>query len=807
MKKWARHLYQPNLPLYESGRVTCSDEHIALSLKAAEEGMVLLKNEDSLLPLKKGTKLALFGKGTFDYVKGGGGSGDVFTKYIRNIYEGLKEVGLTETYEPLNSFYKANVEEQYKKGIAPGMLEEPKLPENLLKEAAAVSEVAVISISRFSGEGWDRSDVECNNEYNPWGEGDPNYESMPKRSGRLFPDGDFYLSAAEKRLIKAVTSAFDKVVVLLNVGGIVDTTWIKKDKKIGAALLAWQGGMEGGLAAARILLGLANPSGKLPDTFAEKLTDYPSTEHFHDSFDYVDYTDDIFVGYRYFETVPGAAKKVVYPFGYGLSYTDFSIQTSDVWEDDNKLNLFVQVTNIGKVPGKEVVQVYFEAPQGKLSKPARVLLAYAKTKELEPGETRTLSFEIDINKMASYDDLGKIAKSAWVLEEGEYKLYVGSSVREALELDYTVKISKDTVTEQLSEKLNSVDLKERLLADGSFEKLPKGKHRNMDECGIKKMKPGTEECIVPASRGRDQYGLFKPFNGKRPFIDVFEGKITLDVFVKQLSDDELIHLLGGQPNTGVANTWGIGNLPEYGIPSIMTADGPAGVRLAPEIGVYTTAWPCATLLASTWNDALLEELGDAVGQELKENNLGMWLAPALNIHRNPMNGRNFEYYSEDPLLSGKFAAAVVRGVQKNGVSACIKHFACNNKETNRKHCDSRVSERALREIYLKGFEIAVKESAPWSIMTAYNTINGYRAAECHDLITGILRGEWGYNGIVISDWWNRSEHYKEILAGEDVKMATGFPDRVKAAMEKGLLKRKDLEAPAKHILQFIMKLD
>ena len=807
MKKWARHLYQPGLPLRESGRVTCSEEHIALSLRAAEEGMVLLKNEDKLLPLKKGTKVALFGKGTFDYVKGGGGSGDVFTKYIRNVYEGLKEVGLTETYEPLNAFYKKNVDEQYAKGIAPGMLEEPKLPENLLKDAAAVSEVAVISISRFSGEGWDRSDIECNNEYNPWGEGDDNYESMPKRSGRLFPDGDFYLSAAEKRLVKAVTGAFSKVVVFLNVGGIVDTTWIKKDNKIGAALLVWQGGMEGGLAAAKTLLGLNNPSGKLPDTFAEKLTDYPSTEHFHDSFDYVDYTEDVFVGYRSFETVPGADKKVVYPFGYGLSYTDFSIQVSDVWEDDGKINIFVKVTNIGAVSGKEVVQVYFEAPDGKISKPARVLLAYAKTKELEPGETRTLSFEIPVEKMASYDDLGKIKKSAWVLEKGEYKLFVGSSVREALELDYTAKISKDTVTEQLSEKLNPVDLKERLLADGTFEKLPKGKHRNMDECGIKKMKPGTEECIVPASRGREQYGLFKQFEKGRPLIEVFEGKISLDDFVKQMTDDDLIHLLGGQPNTGVANTWGIGNLPELGIPSIMTADGPAGVRLAPETGVNTTAWPCATLLASTWNDALLEELGDAVGQELKENNLGMWLAPALNIHRNPMNGRNFEYYSEDPLLSGKFAAAVVRGVQKNGVSACIKHFACNNKETNRKHCDSRVSERALREIYLKGFEIAVKESDPWSIMTAYNTINGYRAAECYDLITGILRDEWGYNGIVISDWWNRSEHYKEILAGEDVKMATGFPVRVKMAMEKGLLKRKDLEAPVKRILQFIMKLD
>ncbi len=806
MKKWARHLYQPNLPLKESGRVTCSKEHIALSLRAAEEGMVLLKNEDGLLPLKKGTKVALFGKGTFDYVKGGGGSGDVFTKYIRNIYEGLKEVGLTEDYAPLSSFYKKNVEEQYAKGIAPGMLEEPKLPDQLLKDAAAVSDVAIISFSRFSGEGWDRSEVEFIDEDSPWASAD-DYESMPKRSGRIFPQGDFYLSPSEKKLVKAVTGAFDKVVVLLNTGGVMDTSWIKKDKKIGACLLTWQGGMEGGLAAARNLLGLNNPSGKLPDTFAEKLTDYPSTANFHDSFYYVDYTDDIFVGYRYFETIPGADKKVVYPFGYGLSYTDFCLEVNNVWEEDGVINLLVKVTNIGKVAGKEVVQVYFKAPEGKLSKPSRVLLAYGKTALLEPGESRTLTFEIPVENMASYDDLGKVKKSAWVLEKGDYSLFVGISVREALELDYKVTIAKDTVTEQLTKQLDPVELKERLLADGTFEKLPKGKKRNPDECGIKKMKTGAEECIVPAVRSREQYGLFNPFNGKRPLMEVFEGKITMDEFVKQLSDEELIHLLGGQPNTGVANTWGIGNLPQYGIPSIMTADGPAGVRLNADTGVCTTAWPCATLLASTWNEELLSELGNAVGEELKENNLGMWLAPALNIHRNPMNGRNFEYYSEDPLLSGKAAAAVVRGVQSNGVSACIKHFACNNKETNRKDCDARVSERALREIYLKGFEITVKEADPWSVMTAYNTVNGYRAAECYDLITGILRGEWGYKGIVISDWWNRSEHYKEILAGEDVKMATGYPDRVKTALDKGLIKRKDLEAPVKRILEFMMKLD
>ena len=425
MKKWARHLYQPGLPLRESGRVTCSEEHIALSLRAAEEGMVLLKNEDKLLPLKKGTKIALFGKGTFDYVKGGGGSGDVFTKYIRNVYEGLKEVGLTETYEPLNAFYKKNVDEQYSKGIAPGMLEEPKLPENLLKDAAAVSEVAVISISRFSGEGWDRSDIECNNEYNPWGEGDDNYESMPKRSGRLFPDGDFYLSTAERRLVKAVTGAFSKVVVLLNVGGIVDTTGIKKDKKIGAALLVWQGGMEGGLAAAKTLLGLNNPSGKLPDTFAEKLTDYPSTEHFHDSFDYVDYTEDVFVGYRYFETVPGADKKVVYPFGYGLSYTSFEYSTMEAKVvkglPDPEVEVKLTVKNTGDRDGEEVVQLYVTDLQATTVRPLKQLRGFRRV-AIPSGESRELSFRLGFDSFALYD-----ADMKHVVEAGGFLIAAGAS--------------------------------------------------------------------------------------------------------------------------------------------------------------------------------------------------------------------------------------------------------------------------------------------------------------------------------------------------------------------------------------------
>ena len=322
------------------------------------------------------------------------------------------------------------------------------------------------------------------------------------------------------------------------------------------------------------------------------------------------------------------------------------------------------------------------------------------------------------------------------------------------------------------------------------------------------MIPGTEEALTPATRGRASCLLLNSYKeNAHPLIDVYEGRISLDEFTAQLDDDDLIHLLGGQPNTSVANTYGYGNLPEYGVPNIMTADGPAGLRIAPQCEVCTTAWPCATLLASTWNPALVERVGTAGAEEVKENNIAVWLTPAVNIHRNPLCGRNFEYYSEDPLLAGKTGAAMVRGIQSQHIAAAVKHFACNNKETNRKHSDSRVSERALREIYLKAFEIIVKEADPWVIMSAYNMINGHRASENHDLLEGILRDEWHFHGMVTSDWWTRGEHYKEIKAGNDVKMACGFPERVKKAMELGALGRSDLERCAKRVLNLILKID
>ena len=609
---------------------------------------------------------------------------------------------------------------------------------------------------------------------------------------------------------------FKNVIVILNVGGMVDTSWFAYDNQIQSALLALQGGMEGGLAAAELLVGDGNPSGKTVDTFAKSLDDYPSTYNFHESRDYVDYTDDIYVGYRYFETIPGAAEKVVYPFGYGLSYTTFDVETvsagvvnSNCTSEANKLYAKVRVTNTGKFSGKEVVQVYIAKPQGKLGKPAKELAAFEKTRELQPGESQLMILTWEINDMASYDDLGKVKKSAYVLEAGSYDIYVGTSVRDVTKADYSYILNHDVITEQLSAKLVPTSLPKRMLADGSYEALTQSEPVDTDYSAIGNIDPSLTEGVAPGQRAIPYFrfadGMAK--NGSHDIMDVVEGRITLDEFVSELSIDDLIHLLGGQPNTGVANTFGIGNMPEYGIPSVMTADGPAGVRIAPEVGICTTAFPCSTLLACTWNPDVLEAVGRAGGEELKENNLALWLTPAICIHRSPLCGRNFEYYSEDPFVTGKLAGAMVRGIQSNNIGATLKHFALNNKETNRKNSDSRVSERAAREIYLKAFEMIVKDENPWAIMSSYNMINGYRASESEDLLTGILRDEWGYEGMVTSDWWTCGEHYKETKAGNDLKMGNGYPDRVKKAYDKGAISRSEMETSVKRILGFILKLD
>lgn len=805
MKKWTRAFYQPVLPLGENGtRITGCASHIALSREAAGEGMVLLKNRD-LLPLKKGARIALFGKGCVDYVKGGGGSGDVTVAYVRNLYEGLCEKekeGKVSLFHQLPAFYRDEMKLQYEQGAVCGLTSEPAVPEALLKEAAAFADIAIICICRFSGEGWDRkaSGQALRAEW----------EGMEtKRADEIFERSDYYLSRAEEKMVSQVKSAFSNIIVVLNVGGMVDSSWFCDDEALPCVLLSWQGGMEGGLATADVLCGDVNPSGKLPDTFASCLEDYPSTGGFHQSGDYVEYTEDIYVGYRYFETIPGADKKVNYPFGFGLSYTDFAISFVEGSASDEAVSVRMKVTNTGARPGKEVVQLYYSAPDGLLLKPARQLAAFAKTGLLAPGESQEVTLCFATADMASYDDLGKAAKSAYLLEKGRYRFFAGNSIRQAVELPFAYEAATTRITRQLSAKLVPPALPHRLLGDGSLEELPLFE-RHEAPSPLPPLAIDTLEGLLPEVRPVPAKRICEVDEEKKGRIflqDVFEGRAKLCDFLSQLDDGQLIDLLGGQPNTGVANTFGLGNLPEYGVPNITTADGPAGMRIQPQCGINATAWPCTTLLAASFNPQLISRIGKACALELKENNLGIWLAPAVNIHRSPLCGRNFEYYSEDPLLAGKCGAALIRGVQSEHIGATAKHFACNNKETNRKDSDSRVSERALREIYLRPFEIIVKESAPYAIMSSYNLVNGVQTSESRELLTDILRDEWGFEGMVTTDWWTHGEHFREISAGNDLKMGSGYPERVKEALLAGAISRKELEISAERILKVIMEID
>ena len=759
-KKWNRYRFNLTTPLGAEGKsLTGCAEHIALSRKIATEGMVLLEN-NGLLPLRSGTKVALFGVGTLEYIKGGGGSGQVYPAYVRNIYEGFaQKVPQVTVYEPLTQFYYDYAAPLVDTLESKQILAEPAVPAELLKNAAESADVAVIVIHRYSGEGWDRSAEK----------------------------GDFYLTDEEQKLVDDVTAIFDHSVVVLDVGGMVDTGWIRKNPKIDGALLAWQAGMEGGLAIADILCGDVNPSGKLTDTFAKTFSDYPAADTFNESDDYVEYYEDIYVGYRYFETIPGAADKVNYPFGYGLSYTTFALGKPVAEQKGDRIEVSVSVTNTGKMAGKEVVQVYYSAPQGVLGKSSISLAAFQKTALLEPGQTQQITVDFAVSDMASYDDTGKLCMSAYVLEQGDYRFLVGTSCRNLTECDFHYEVAEPfVVTQQLKQRCAPNSLQKRMRADGTFEALP------------------MTQLIHYPRQPEKNYGQSYT---ALPLSAVAEGELSLDDFVAQLTDEELIHLAGGFPSRGVANTRGWGGIDRLGIPAVMTVDGPAGVRLGPDVGIPTTAWPCATLLACTWDPDLAYAMGVAGGMECKENGLATWLTPALNIHRNPLCGRNFEYFSEDPLISGKFAAAKVRGIQSTHTAASPKHFAANNKETNRYESDSQVSERALREIYLRGFEICVKEADPWTVMSSYNLLNGRRTCESYELLTGILRQEWGFAGLVISDWHTRCSQDRCIIAGNDVRMPEGIPDALREALRCGSIKRENLQVCAKRLLEMILKLD
>jgi len=743
LRKHARFLYQPVLPLGKNRTfVTSSKAHWALAEQTAVEGTVLLKN-DGTLPLKTGAKVCLFGLGAGDFQFGGGGSGKVFTDKLITLADGLEaaqQEGKLSFFKPVADFYKdwvgkflADAEagfatrEEYLVWRRSTVIPCPELPEELYNQAKSAADVAVFCVTRYSSEGDTNGD-------------------------RTGGEGDFYLWDVEKKLLDRLCEDFAKVIVVINTCGPVSTVEYKDNAKVGAVLYPQYGGGIAGQALTKILLGEAEPSGHLQHTLANRLEDYPSTEGFHDHIDHVDYKEDIFVGYRYFETF--APEKVAYPFGFGLTYTEFALKALSVSLEKNTVKLDVSVKNTGSRAGKEVVQVYMSAPMGVLGKAKKILCAFQKTRLLQPGEETVLHLHYDIREFGSFDDLGKLVKSAFLLEQGAYIVHVGTNVRDTREV-YRFTLNEMIVCKRCHSYMAPRALEERLTAFGTMEKLPKAEKVDHPPKGhpLKAEKP---EKDMPLSQAYE------------------EDK--LEEFLASMTDAELGQILYGHPMMNVSNTNGIGMPPKNErldvktIPLVPTADGPMGLRIRSDRGVCPTYFPGENVVSQTWNLSLAEKVGAAIAREAKENNIGIWLAPAMNIHRNPMCGRNFEYYSEDPLTTGLVASACVKGVQSQKIAATVKHFCCNNRENHRRLADSRVSERAIREIYLRGFEIVIKKANPWALMTSYNPVNGEQASSNWEALNGILRGEWKYDGVVMTDWRTLSNLEDEIHAGGDVKM-------------------------------------
>ena len=772
---------------------TVTDGAPELICKAGIEGSVLLRNDD-VLPFKKTDKISVFGRCQYDWFYVGYGSGgDVIKPYTVSLIEGLENLQ-ANLNEPLKEKYKAwcqkNPPDHGFWGHWPHYYNEMPITEDEIKSFSSESACAVVIIGRSAGE--DRE----------------NY----------LKEGSFLLTEDEKNLINNVTKHFKKTAILLNTGNVISLYDINLIDSDLAILMCWQGGMESGNSVAKMLLGEESPSGKLTDTIAYNYEDYPCSENFGYK-EYTNYVEDIFVGYRYFETFH--KEKVLYPFGFGLSYTTFKQEFLNAELVDDEITLQIKVTNTGAFKCKDVVQVYVNAPQGELGKAEKVLVGFNKTKELAPDESDIITIKFPLYFCASYDDSGKTGnKSCYVLESGIYKLFVGDNVRDAVNV-WNFTLDNLKIINTLSEVCAPKNKFERMIATTNgngeltedFENAPLAT-TNLRDIILKKL---PEEIPYTGDKGIK-------------LTDVKSGKNTLDEFIAQLNTTELEAISRGHytmdsplGNKGNAGAFGgvTQSLRAKKVPPIVTTDGPSGIR----IRSCCSLLPNGTALACTWNTDLVKELYTLIGNEMKEKGSDVLLAPGMNIHRSMLCGRNFEYFSEDPVISGKIASAVVSGVQSAGVSACPKHFACNNQETNRTYNDSRVSERALREIYLKGFEICVKEAKPLNIMTSYNKINGVWGHYHYELCTMILRNEWGYTGNVMTDWWMRSANSHEfpqlrdnayrVRSGVDVLMPGGKrsgrkkPDGtlLETYKKENGITLGEMQQVARNVLNLCLKLD
>lgn len=773
---------------------------------AAAEGAVLLKNEAQTLPLLAGERVSVFGRCQLEYYRSGTGSGGaVNVEYSSNLIDGLSQYPQVEINQELLQIYKDwLVENPFDNGgggwaAEPWHQKEMPITDEIAAQAAAFSKKAILVLGRTAGEDKDNADAE----------------------------GSYRLTAEELSVLKKITQYFSQVIVVLDVSNVIDMSWVEDpvyEGHITSVIYVWAGGMEGGNGAADVLCGAVSPSGKLSDTIAYRIMDNPAAVNFGGKFSNT-YVEDIYVGYRYFETFH--PEQVQYAFGFGLSYTTFSMteESLDIKGSGKEavLTVSVKVTNTGDVyAGKEVVQVYSQAPQGYLGKPVKELIGFAKTRALAPGESEVVSVSVPAARLASYDDGGYTGhKSCYVLEAGAYDILVGNSVK-----NVTV-----AGTYEVADLIVVEELQEALPAEQAFDRIKPGAAKGDGTYEIS-YEPVPLKTFDRAARIQENLPPVIPQTGDRgiKLRDVRDGKASMDDFIGQLSNEDMAVLVRGEgmsnPNVtpGTASAFGgIGeNLYGFGIPIACTADGPSGIRM--ESGMKATQLPIGTLLACTWNIPMMEELYVLEGKELLRNEVDTLLGPGINIHRCPLNGRNFEYFSEDPFLAGQFTAAVTRGIQKGGSAATMKHFAANSQETYRFDVDAIVSERAVREIYLKAFEIAVKEGEASSIMTSYNPINGHWAASNYDLVTTILRDEWGYEGMVMTDWWARMNDCVEggeavrsntaamVRAQNDVYMViynngaeiNALHDNTIEALENGKLTVGELQRCAKNICNFII---
>lgn len=766
-----------------SGRLAVPE--IAAQARAmAADGIVLLKNEDKTLPITGQTRVAVFGRSAVNYFTVGYGSGgDVVSPYRRNLMEGLLEHGvkvdgiLASQYETWCSRPRNVPDEGY---WAHWPMSNPEMPLKAEDVAAAAlrCDMALVVIGRAAGEA---------------------------RENVLKP-GSYYLTDREKAMLDVVATYFHRVCLVMDCGNVIDMSWTRDyENKLTAIVYAWQGGMESGTALADVLTGAVNPSGKLTDTIAVKYEDYPSSQSFG-AMAFNAYTEDIYVGYRYFETF--APDRVLYPFGFGLSYTRFRL-SSQAAVSGNQVTVNTTVENVGDEAGREVVQVYVDLPCGTLGNPKRVLAGFKKTGLLQPGQQQVVDVSFDLASLASFDDTGCTGhKDAFVLEAGNYCVQAGTSIRDVKAVVCIVKQGLEVV---------------RQLHECNAVRPEHGFCRMVNKGGAPDM-----EMVPTANRNLKQDILahlpqeLTPGQTEFTFEDVKARRCTPEEFVAQLSDQELDDITHGfglmnDPSGPAGNAGSLGGVTEAlkkrGIPTVITTDGPSGIRIRRTCSLL----PCGTCLASTFDPEGVEALYRLLGREMVLQGTQVLLGPGMNIHRNPLCGRNFEYYSEDPLLTGKIAAAMVRGIQSQGVSACPKHFACNNQETNRNKCDSRLSQRAQREIYLKGFEIAVKESDPWCLMTSYNLVNGVWSHYHYELVTDILHDEWGYRGLTITDWWMQPGAAPEfpaitndacrIRAQVDVLMPGEIQERtlVASLADPNGVTRAEAQRCAVNVIKFILK--